>query len=223
MLFYRFALALGLLLPLASQAQTASPAPSYYVGAGLYTSTFQNLGYHYGLTTIPVQVLAGYRWQPRWAVQLGAAYSGSSATYDYSVENFDYGSNAAYNTTDTGRATDRRLSLTLLARRTLTRQPAHRVQFDALGGFTYEHLSYRAQGLYTSTYTQAPVYSQYDNRDQYNGLIAGLGLGLRVRVVAPLEVTFDYLLNTPLTSRQYSSTITSAAALGVRYSFGAQQ
>jgi len=205
---------------MAALAQAPASAPTYYVGAGLYSSTFQNLGYHYGLTTIPVQVLGGYRWQPRWAVQLGAAYSGSHADYDDHVEIFDFGTNATYNYANTGRATDRRLSVALLLRRTLTRQLAHRVQFDALGGFTYEHLSYHAQGLYTTTYPPAPAYSQYDNREQHNGLLAGLGLGTRVRVAAPLEVVFDYQLNTSLTSRQFSSALTSAASLGLRYSFG---
>lgn len=218
-------LVLGSLLasaPFASFAQAADPTPfpRYYVGAGLYSSTFQNLGYHYGLTTIPVQALVGYCGQPRWAVQVGAAYSGSSADYDDRAEVFDFGTNTSYTYANTGRATDRHLSVALLVRRTLTRQPAHRVQFDALGGFTYEHLSYRAQGLYTTTYSPAPANSRYDNRDQHNDLLAGLGLGVRLRVARPLEVVYDFQLNTPLTPRRSGSAVTSATALGVRYHFG---
>lgn len=202
--------------PLAALAQAPAPAPSYYVGAGLYTSAFQNLGYHYGLTTVPVQVLGGYRWRPRWAVQLGAAYNGNSTDYRYrSIDPNNY----TYD--DIGHATDRRLSLTLQLRRTLTRQLAHRVQFDALGGLTYEHGAFRGQGLYTvASASQPPASQPYDSHDQYNGLLAGLGLGVRVRVVAPLEVTFDYALNAALTETHFGSTISSAAALGVRYSFG---
>jgi hypothetical protein len=72
-------------LPLAGYAQGSDPAPAphFYGGLGLYSSSHHNLSGWSNGARIPVQAVIGYQWRPRLAVQLGLAYSGNRSQYNY--------------------------------------------------------------------------------------------------------------------------------------------
>lgn len=211
-------LLLGCSLPGFAQ-NMASPAPRFYGGLSAYSSTFQPLGGSGGHTTVPFQATLGYQLRPRWAVQLGAAYSGYRQSYAYLGRYAEPGGINDYNFSYTGSYTVRLLSVALLGRYTLTRTPAHRLQVDALGGFTYEHSSVRDAGLYSSDQSGATLTNDYGSVVRQNNLLVGLGPGLRFRAANRLEIMLDVVLSAPLASDQ-SSGIVSATALGLRYRFG---
>jgi hypothetical protein len=216
--------------PLLSHAQSAEPAPypRYYVGLAAYSSYYQALGGgNYRPTRIPLQLTAGYQWRPRLAVQAGIAYSSASQSYSsigriypspgYPIPGVQ-GSYYDYN----GRVTGRNASVSLLTRYTLTRQPAHRVQFDLLGGFTWEHSSYRDYGSRADSVQGSLVISAFDERGNTNRLLLTLGPSVRYHFGQHLELFYDLLLNTSVISNQYYQIkgITSSSALGLRYRFG---
>jgi hypothetical protein len=216
--------------PLLSHAQSPEPAPypHYYVGLAAYSSYYQKLGGDgYRSTRIPLQLTAGYQWRPRLAVQAGIAYSGASQSYSSvgrTYPNSGYpmpgvqGNYYDYN----GRFTGRSASISLLARYTLTRKPAHRMQFDLLGGFTWEHSSYRDYGSRADSVQSSLVMSAYDDRSKANRLLLNLGPSVRYRFGQHLELFYDLLFNKRLASNQYYEIegITSSSALGLRYRFG---
>jgi hypothetical protein len=216
--------ALLLSLPLLSHAQATASTPRYYVGLAAYSSDFQTLGgTAYGGTTIPVQLTVGYQVQPRLAVQLGVSYSGNSYRYtdDGPYRNYYPTGNPAYFFTYSGNSSWRSASVGLLARYTLTRQPTHRVQFDVLGGFTFDyertHLAYSrldSDSLLTIITTQG--YDEHFSRTDF--LLTG-GLSTRYRFSQRLEAVLDVTLSRSFLRGQYSG-YPGATALGLRYRFG---
>jgi hypothetical protein len=226
-------LAFGSLLlgaPLLGHAQRtdAAPYPRYYVGLSAYSSRYQTLGGGaYRPTRIPLQLTAGYQWGPRLAVQAGLAYSGVSESYfsvgrTYTGSGYpspgDRGNYFDYN----GRSVGRNASVSLLARYTLTRQLAHRVQFDVLGGFTWEHSSYHNYGSRADSVQSNLVLSSYDEQTRVNGLLLTVGPSVRCRVSQHMELFYDLLFNTSVASNQYYQlqSVTTSSALGLRYRFG---
>ncbi|MVN75077.1 outer membrane beta-barrel protein [Hymenobacter sp. HMF4947] len=217
--------ALLLSLPTASLAQGADPAPTprFYGGLAFYSSDYQRLGNYYPGLRLPVQGTVGYQLRPRLAVQLGVAYSGSS--YDYANAGLRYnGPNTAstyyqYSGTNGLRST----SIALLGRYTLTRKPAHRVQFDLLAGFTLEHSAYREAGSVLDSVQQgSAVASTFDERYAHDNLLFGAGPSVRYRLGAHFELLYDLLYNANIsTNRLYQiQGVTTSSALGLRYRFG---
>jgi len=222
----RYLAAASLLLgSLPGFAQDAAP-PTYrfYGGLTAYSSSFQPLGGRSYLggssrATVPVQVVVGYQLRPRWAMQVGAAYTGYRQAYSYLGRYAEPGGTNAYDFSYNGSYTVRKLSLALLGRYTLTRKPAHRFQVDALGGLTYEHSSLHDAGLFTSNQGGPLLTSDYGSVERQNRLLVGLGPGLRFRAARQLDVMLDVVFSSPL----YGSgnfDLTSATALGLRYRFG---
>lgn len=235
-------LALGSLLlstTLPTHAQTAPEAPAvlgtaaprFYVGLGAYSSYYQPLGSqtapsYTGQFRLPVQLTAGYQLRPRLALQLGVAYSGSTSHYAESTlyQNATTGPNATYYNLD-GDYTLRRATVSALARYTLTANPAHRLQFDALGGLTLERSSSRSRGTQTN-YAAGTIASTSDYSFGYaqNTLLLSGGVGARYRLSPRFELTYDFTVNKALTERYspyYSNNIlTTSHALGLRYRFG---
>lgn len=213
----------GLLLgaPCAGVAQTF---PRYYVGLAAYSSDYQGLGggYNRGVR-VPVQVVAGYQFRPRLAVQLGVAYSSSSSSY-FGMSKYYTGSAAAASPyayfMDEGQSTTRNTSVALLARYSLTRQAAHRFQVDVLGGFTLE----RQRLDFSSTRTDADstnthfAVTQTQNQYRRTDLLVTAGLSPRFRFSRHLEAVLDVTLNKALTIQ--TTRFTGATALGLRYRFG---
>ncbi|GAB3863978.1 hypothetical protein GCM10028824_00910 [Hymenobacter segetis] len=232
MRFLPFALG-GLLLasalPTLAQTATETPAaPRFYIGLGAYSSYYQLLGGQSlafnSPVRVPVQLTAGYQLRPRLAVQLGVAYSGSTAHFAsvgryYDPANPTRGTYFDYNAT----STLRNASVSVLARYTLTRNPAHRVQFDALGGFTLEHGSGYERGTRADSLGGALVVSPYGYRTSRNTLLLTAGIGTRYRLGRHFELTYDFTLNKALTNDSPTGQfqgLTRSSALGLRYRFG---
>ena len=226
-------LALGgmlLIAALPARAQTAAetpPAPRFYIGLGAYSSYYQLLGGQSGYDTpvrLPVQLTAGYQLRPRLAVQVGVAYSGATANFSgvglaYNPANPTKGTFFEYY----GASTQRNTSLAALARYTLTRNPAHRVQFDALGGFTLEHGSGFDRGTYSDSLGGTRNVTSYAYRASRNTLLLTAGIGTRFRLSRHFELTYDLTLSKALTNDSPTGQfqgLTSSSALGLRYRFG---
>jgi hypothetical protein len=211
---------------LTSYAQATEPAiaSKFYVGLGVYSGPYQNLGRtntRDNKYTVPVQATLGYQLRPRLAVQLGLIYSGyknkSEYDYDYTDTN-----NYRVNRNSNSAATVRAVNTSLLMRYTLTRQPAHHFQVDLVGGLMLIH----QRAHLTSTdfysyidYPQAPT-STVENDDSYtyNELNINLGPSFRYRFGQRLEAVGDILFNVPVTGNYRR--LDSSVALGLRYRFG---
>jgi hypothetical protein len=210
-------------VPLLSLAQAPAEAasPRYYVGLGAYSSAYQPLGgsaYHG--TRMPFQVVVGYQVQPRLAMQLGVAYSGVSASYTNDGRYVPAPGSAGVYYNYTTQATEHNTSVALLARYTLTRQLAHRLQVDLLGGITLEASHYTSQTTNTDS-ARVPVTSYQDYRGTIWASLLTAGPSMRYRFGPHLEALLDFTLNYEVNrNRPYSSTLTGATALGLRYRFG---
>jgi hypothetical protein len=231
MLISRLALG-GLLLAssLASHAQATEPAPAprFYGGLGVYSSSHQNLGGWGNGARIPVQALVGYQWRPRLAVQLGVAYSGNRSEYAYSTSySSSYPSPPNTVIDVAGTSTERSTTTSLLARYTLTRKLVHRFQADVLGGIKFEYSRYRESGTSTTYDQAAPVVTPFEYPSTYTSTLLSIGPSLRYRVVSRLEVVYDLTFDFPVIGGKYNNSIystnrrpQSTMALGVRYRFG---
>jgi hypothetical protein len=206
-----------------AQADAAAPTPRYYVGLAAYSSTYQPLSRnaYRGGTRVPFQVVAGYQLRPRLAVQLGVAYSGLS--YKYSNAG-SYSSPGSANTSYDYRVQnkERNTSVTLLARYTLTRKPAHRLQVDVLGGVTMEVQQYAYSSINIDTDSSQVVTYRYAESGTNWAYLVTAGPSVRYRFGRHLEALLDFTLSHDFdrSHRPYSSVFTGATALGLRYRFG---
>ena len=220
-------LLLAAALPGLAQTTPAEPAaaPRFYVGLAAYHSNYQNLAsWRQGDTgfRVPVQLTAGYQLRPRLALELGVAYSGRTATYAYDGYRYDYTTGTPttsyyqYSATYTGRTT----SVSALARYTLTRQPAHRLQVDALGGLTLLHATSYARGFDRNDFSGSMQTTSFDVHRAATDLLLTAGLGLRYRLCSRLALNFDLSTNYNLNHPTPYNTFTGSSALGLRYRFG---
>ena len=167
-----------------------------------------------------MQLTAGYQLRPRLALELGAAYSGRTGTYAfdgafYSPTGTSY--YAQYSRTFTERIT----SVSALARYTLTRRPDHRLQVDALGGFTLVHRNVYSRGFEGNDLSGSLQTVPFDVRDAYNDLLLTAGVGLRYRLSPRLALNFDITTNRNMTCpTTFNDGFSGGAALGLRYRFG---
>ncbi|MET4076296.1 outer membrane beta-barrel protein [Hymenobacter sp. UYCo722] len=231
-------LLLGAAFPALAQTAADAPAtPRFYVGLGAYSSFYQPIGHpaSNGYSSfiqsssfrLPVQFTAGYHISPRVAVQVGLAYSTGTS---------QYGQTFVYSTTTpgtpspsytmAGTTTQTQTSVSALARYTLTANPAHRLQFDALGGFTLEHGTTDNQGSRTENLQGPPTTTTYDYRLSKNSYLLTGGVEARYRLSRCLELTYDFTVNKALNSPNIyggngtANTLTTSQALGLRYRFG---
>lgn len=205
-----------------AQAAEPGPAPHFYGGLGVYSSSHQNLGSWGNGARIPVQAVVGYQWRPRLAVQLGMAYSGNRSEYTYSTSYSSYyPSPPTTLTAVAGTYTERSTTISLLARYTLTRKLAHRFQADALGGLKVEYSRYRDVGTSTAYDQSTPTVTPFDYPATYNSTLLSLGISLRYRVVSRLEAVYDLTFDQRISRNSpYSRRPEATMALGLRYRFG---
>ena len=212
--------------PAKTPALPGTAAPRFFVGLGAYSSYYQPLG---GLSQanrssvrVPLQLVAGYQLRPRLAVQVGVAYSGTTGNYAtvgraYDPANPTRGTYFDYRATNTQRS----VAVSALARYTLTRNPAHRVQFDALGGFTLEHANSFLRGTQADSLGGALVVRPFSYRSSRGTLLLTAGLGTRLRLRPRFELFYDFTLNKALSRPGYlPGSLTGSSSLGLRYRFG---
>ena len=218
--------ALAQTTPAETPALPGTAAPRFFVGLGAYSSYYQPLESRSTNVTglpVPVQLTAGYQLRPRLALQAGLAYQSSS--YAYAQSYYLYGtSNSPEYRSYAGSSRSRGLSASVLARYTLTRNAAHRVQFDALGGFTLQHYFGRDQGTRVDSLGGTRNSSPYTNRYSETSLLLTAGLGTRYRLSRHFDLTLDLLLNRAVLGDTYTPPmrlgLTGSSALGLRYRFG---
>lgn len=168
---------------------------------------------------MPVQLTAGYQLRPRLALELGVAYSGRTTTYAYEGYYSSGGTPYYYQRSNT--ATSRTTSVSALARYTLIRQPAHRLQVDALGGFTLLHRNYYSRGFEGDDLSGSLQTKPFTVRSASTDLLLTAGRGLRYRLTPRFELNFDLATNYNLTSPTvHNDGFTGSSALGLRYRFG---
>ena len=205
----------------AQMAQTP-PAPRYYVGLGLYSSYYQPLsGQANRSVQLPVQLTAGYQLRPRLAVQVGLAYSETSGRYAFVGRT--YGSGPTGYIDFQSDHINRALSASVLARYTLTRNPARRLQFDALGGVGLERGTQFSRGTQADSLDGSYHFRSFATRQERTNLVLSGGLGTRLRLCSHLALTFDFTLNKALNNSAPSPApagLTGSSALGLRYQFG---
>lgn len=220
-------LPLGLLLaapfPVLAQAPDAAPAAAhrFYVGLAAYHSNYQNLSsWRQGDTgfPVPVQLTAGYQLRPRLALELGAAYSGRTGVYAY--EGTQYGTSTVFSYQYSNTFTERITSVSALARYALTRQPAHRFQVEALGGFTLVHRNTYSRGFEADDFSGTFETRPFADRINTNNLLLTAGLGLRYRLAPRLGLGLDLTTNRNLSSPEVYKGFTGSAALGLRFQLG---
>lgn len=211
----------GLLVstPLLSVAQSspvapadAAPAHRFYVGLSAYTSQHETWGSRNGQPfTYPVQVTVGYQLRPRLALQLSAVSAGTSSSFS-SVLPQANGTLVPYTRTADNRST----SISALARYTLTRNPANRLQVDGLGGFTLHHYSFDGKGAYLDSNAPTGI-ATYDQHSRTTDVLLTGGVSVRYRLSSRFEAVVDGTLSTSLRAAR---DLTPAGAVGVRYNFG---
>ena len=218
---------LGPALTCHAQSVALLPAPHFYGGLGVYSSSRQNLGsWNLNQSRIPVQALVGYQLRPRLAVQLGVAYSGNSDDYTYSTSYSSFYPPPPSAIVDfAGRYKERYVTTTLLARYGLTRKASHRFQADVLGGVKFEYARQVDAGTRTTYDQAAPVATAYEFPSTYTQSALNLGFGLRYRLVSQLEVAYDFTFDLPVFRNDYyySSRLQASTSLGLRYHFGARR
>jgi hypothetical protein len=200
--------------PLFSLAQTTEPEiPRYYIGVSAFTNFSQRLSRELDKSTVPpLQLTLGYQLTPRWAVQVGAAYSTSPGSY--SVHPMDangnliagYYSNKYRNTS---------LALTALGRYTLTRDLNKRFQLDGIGGFSLDYETYTGRGYYYDVNQGASVAFDRSSKTYHKAL--SLGPSFRYRLFSDLEAFGEGTVNMDLRSPRV---VTTSGAVGLRYRFG---
>ena len=224
-------LLLGTALPALAQTPAAMPAPvtpRYYVGLGAYSSFYQPLGRQTsvfgsgsGSRRLPVQLTMGYQLRPRLAVQVGLAYSEATVRYAYAGR--VYGNGPGGYVDYQSNTTSRGFSASVLGRYTLTRNAAHRLQFDALGGFAVEHTSHFDRGTQADSLGgTAQLQSFARHSTDFNLLVTG-GISARYRLSPRFDLALDVLLSHSLlgpTIHQGPLGLASSQALGLRYRFG---
>ncbi|TGE09348.1 outer membrane beta-barrel protein [Hymenobacter fodinae] len=200
--------------PLFSLAQTTEPeTPRYYIGVSAFTNFSQRLSRELDKSTVPpLQLTLGYQLNPRWAVQLGAAYSSSPGSYAGTLHDI-YG-NPIGNYRNDYRNTA--LTVTALGRYTLTRTLSHRFQVDALGGFTWDHETYQGKG-YNPDYVTTSGTVPFERSSQTNHKALSLGPSFRYRIISGLEAVAEGTVNMDLRSPRV---VTTSGAVGLRYRFG---
>ncbi|MCC3151982.1 outer membrane beta-barrel protein [Hymenobacter sp. BT770] len=207
----------GLLLSvsLMGRAQNADlePKPAYrlYGDLAAYSSYFLPLGNHSGTGFgLPLQATLGYQLRPRLAVQVGVAYRAASGNSEGTI---------LYNGSSRAYANDYRntnLSVSVLGRYTLTRNPAHRLQFDVLGGMTLERHTFRGTGFYPD-YDQPTGSVEFDRSSSNNRYLLTAGASVRYQLSPRFELLYTSTVNTDIRSFQQ---LTTSSALGLRYHFG---
>ncbi|TGD77948.1 outer membrane beta-barrel protein [Hymenobacter wooponensis] len=200
--------------PLFSLAQTTEPeTPRYYIGVSAFTNFSQRLSRELDKSTVPpLQLTLGYQLNPRWAVQLGAAYSSSPGSYSVNPRDANGNVVAGYYSNNYRNTA---LTLTALGRYTVTRNLNNRFQLDGIGGFTLDYETYKGRGYYYDVSQGASVAFDRSSKTYHKAL--SVGPSFRYRLFSGLEAVGEGTVNMDLRSPRV---VTTSGAVGLRYRFG---
>lgn len=214
---------LSLALPLASRAQTVPApepaAPHLFVGLGAGVLQYQLPGgYTVNLHTLVPALMptVGLAFGPRWSLQVSGAYRARTEAGGYTVSRFGPQGQAA-TVTYSSRITQRTWAVPLLARYALC-APAHRWQFDVLGGVTLVHDAFRRAATTDSAEARIATTDQTTRRV---GVQVALGLGVRYALTPRLALTGDALVTRIVNAAPpQGNAVAPSLVLGLRYDVG---
>ena len=211
-------LLIAMSIPLLGAAQI-SPSNEhhcpFYVGLGALVGSYQ-LPAGAGINVVSPVPTVGAQVLPRLALQASAAYYQKSDMYFGGTFYLTHGQ-AQFQRVD-GSNRRRTVPVLLLARYTLTRRPANRLQAEVLAGVTLLRSSMHQQrstvdstGVATSTADDLPATT---------GTYFNLGAGARYRVLPRLDVVTDWVFNRLITAHPAEPLRLSATlSVGLRYRF----
>lgn len=207
---------LALLLPVASRAQSASPAPAtvprFFVGAGGAFGGYAlpNTSAGHVFAFVPT---VGMQLTPHLAAQLSGTYQ-----LDHSYTTFTYDPKYPGWSTTMRTNRNRIVVVPILARYSLLRNPAHRFQLDVLGGVSLIRLTILSD-VFPLDSNQQPLPSTQESTSTTNANIT-LGAGMRYALLPCLEATAGLEFNSLRFSWRPGSTTFGNVVAGVRYRFG---
>ena len=202
---------------LSAQTVPSGPAyPRYFVGTscmlGNYEAIYPRIrSYDEGVLS-PCLTL-GYQLAPRVAVQLSLERSSDQL----SIDSFLPLPNGQSTRFQHYQENHQHFAVPLLLRLTGTRQLNHRLQFDALAGFTIIHSSYSRVFEGFNEQQQSISYSELAERT--TNVALSIGGGIRYRFDRHLEAVGDANLNRTISSASTSGFV-NVYTTGLRYRFG---
>ena len=210
-------ISMGSVVRLAAQTLPTTPEyPRYFVGAscilGNYEATYPRIrSYDEGVFS-PCLTL-GYQLVPRAAVQLSLERSSDQL----SIDSFLPLPNGQSTRFQHYQENHQHFAIPLVLRLTGTRQLNHRLQFDALAGFTIIHSSFSRVFEGFNEQQQSISYSELAERT--TNLALSIGGGIRYRFGRHLEAVADANLNRTISSASTSGFV-NVYTTGLRYRFG---
>jgi len=206
----------GLLLNASFCAAQQTPIPRFYGGVQAFVSSFPI--FYPGATNSyleysgPVELLAGYRFAPRWAVQVG--WIGTRKIYHYESRYVD--STTGGDVVNMSRADHRNTAIPVLIRYSLTRKATHRIQFNVLAGVTLVHASYQRR---TTRLVDEQLVIDDRKANSATNLALCIGPSVRCSLGPHLELVAHYGHNATLNPHHSSNAGSLALATGFANTF----
>lgn len=212
---YLLPLSLFLLLQTThSIAQTASFS-KVYVGvqafAGNYTLFYPRETSSRLLASKPLELDAGFRFTPQWAIQLG--WIGSKQTSRNAGE---YVNTTGKTISYASRDEQSNMAFPVLLRYTVTHKPARRVQFDVSAGITIVRASYHEQA---TRLDDGQVAYTLDQANRAINALFTVGPSIRCALGKYVELTGMSTVNKSLHSGGSQSGLSPTVSAGLHYRF----
>ncbi|OUJ66567.1 outer membrane beta-barrel protein [Hymenobacter crusticola] len=220
---HRRLLCYGFLLLVRCSYGQSTPAPRFYAGTqavvSRYAVFFSGESNAFTIASMPIQLVVGYRFAPRWAVQVGWV-----GTRQIFRDGSTWVNTAGHRMVSTSRNEQRCTAIPVLARYSLTRKSTHRFQFEVLGGVTLVHAFDHQEGLLME---DDQVSAQADKTRKGTNAVLSIGPGICYTLGRHLALVADYGYNmtvvTPSKRRTNGvllSSLNSTFTGGLHYRFG---
>ena len=205
-------------LSLSSHAQALPPAvapPGVFVGLGAGYLSYQMPG-QYTVNLSSVVPTVGVMFNSRWSLQVSAAYRGRKDAGSYTISRFGANGQIA-NVTVSSATSHRTWAVPVIARYALL-PPAHRFQFDLLGGVTFVHDTFRRAATTDSADVRIGNLAESTRKV---GVHLTVGVGMRYALTPRLSLTGDVMLTHVLNGSTVSPHFAAPSlVVGLRYSLG---
>lgn len=214
-------------LPLAGLAQAAPPtllAHRLYLGGGALVGNYQLAAKNESSMLAPM-LSGGLRLSPRWALEASLLINRNGFNETHYGSYFDTARSSLSDKAAVFRSVyqQRTQALSLLARYTLTRQPARRLQLDAVAGVALAHTDTYGYNSTLDQATGATIFDAYYARYNVVGGCLQLGAGVRYRLAQRVELASEYLGNFAVAGSKVPATfdrLSRTLSLSARYYFG---
>lgn len=208
-------------LSLSGHAQALTPAvapPRVFVGLGAGYLSYQMPG-RYTVNLPSVVPTVGVMFNPRWSLQVSAAYTGRKDAGSYTVSRFGANGQIA-NVTVSSATSHRTWAVPLMARYALL-PPTQRFQVDLLGGVTLVHDTFRRAATTDSADVRIGNLAESTRKV---GVNLTVGVGMRYALTPRLSLAGDAMLTRVLNGSTVSPHFAAPSlVVGLHYSLGHQE